>query len=46
MDPTQEITETRKFMASIKEALDRIIGEFRDKRQDALPSDKSPRDRA
>ena len=46
MDPTQDLAETRKFLASVKEALDRVIDDFHYKRQDTLPTDKPVRDRA
>ncbi len=36
MDPTQDQTDMRKLMASIKEALDKIVAEFSLERQGAL----------
>ncbi len=39
MDPTKELAETRKLMASVTEALTRIIENFKQTRQPAVPSD-------
>ncbi len=46
MDPTQDQAETRKLMASIKEALDKIINEFKHKRQEVSPTETSVRRQA
>ncbi len=46
MDPTQDQLETRKLMASVREALAKIINDFRHKRQEALPTEQSVRSKA
>ena len=46
MDPTQDLAETRKFMASVTEALDQIVDAFKQKRQQPQPTDTPVRDRS
>lgn len=41
MDPTQDLAETRKLMAAVKQAVEKIIDDFRRKRQDTPPADPS-----
>lgn len=46
MDPTKDLAKTRKLMASVMEALERIIDDFKQRRQQALPTDTSVRGRS